>query len=85
MGTHREVIKLSIKQEFFEQFGRQQARAGDALSVAWLYDDFLPTLSKKELVALEEILAEMVNEGIIEHVREKRSTYRLTSKGATLL
>lgn len=85
MGVHKEVIKLSIKNEIFEQFNKQQAQEGTLLAAKWLYQEFLPTLSKKEMKALEEILSEMIHDGIIEHIKEKQPSYRLTKKGEGLL
>jgi hypothetical protein len=85
MGVHKEVIKLSIKNEIFEQFKQQKAQEGTLLAPKWLYEELLPTLSKKEMKALEEILSEMIHDGIIEHVQGKQPSYRLTKKGEQLL
>lgn len=85
MGVHKEVVKLSIKNEILEQFNTQKAEEGTLLAVKWLYEEFLPTLSKKEMNALEEILVEMIHDGIIEHVKAQRPSYRLTKKGEGLL
>lgn len=85
MGVHKEIIKLSIKNEILEQFNAQNAEKGMLLAPKWLYEEFLPTLSKKEMNALEEILVEMIHDGIIEHVKEQRPSYRLTEKGEGLL
>ncbi len=85
MGTDRESIKLAIKDEFLGRFRGMQAKEGDALSPDWLYNDFLPSLSRKEEKALEEIVGEMMNEGIIVQTSGRRPTYQLTRKGRELL
>lgn len=85
MGVHKEIIKASMKVEFLEQFTLQGKDRGATLSIKWLYQDYLPTLSKKELKALEEVLAEMIQDEILEYVTRGQPTYRLTSKGENLL
>lgn len=85
MGEHKEAIKLAIKDEILARFRSGGAKAGDLLSAEWLYNDFLPSLDKKEENALEEIIAEMVAAGIMEYVGGPKPTYRLTNKGAEML
>jgi DNA-binding HxlR family transcriptional regulator len=58
---------------------------GDILSVTWLYEDFLPSLSDKEQQALEETINEMINEGLIKYVDGPKATYALTQKGKDIL
>ena len=81
MGQQLESIKMAIKDEFFGQFRSMQAKAGDTLSVSWLYDDFMTNLSTKEQKALEEIISEMIQEGLIEYVGGAKPTYAITQKG----
>jgi hypothetical protein len=85
MGTQKEAIKLAIKDEFLGHFRNAKAKPGDILSVAWLYDDFLPSLSEKEQQALEETINEMINEGLIKYVDGPKATYALTQKGKDIL
>ena len=85
MGTRKDRIKLAIRDELLGRLISRQGKEEDLLEADWLYDEFLPSLSKKEEQALEEVLAEMVGEGLIEHVRSRRPTYRLTAKGKKLL
>jgi hypothetical protein len=85
MGTQKEAIKLAIKDEFLSHFRKTGAQPGDILSVAWLYDDFLPSLSEKEQQALEETVNEMINEGLIKYVAGPKATYALTQKGKDIL
>lgn len=85
MGAHKEAIKLAIKDEFLGHFRKANAKPGDILSVAWLYNDFLPSLSGKEQQALEEIINEMINEGLIKYIDGPKVTYALTQKGKDLL
>lgn len=85
MGKQREAIKLAIKDEFLGQFRHAQAKAGDVLSVAWLHDDFVPSLSTKEQQALEEVVSEMITAGLITYVGGPKPTYALTAKGKSVL
>lgn len=85
MGVHNEIIKASMKVEFLEQFTLQGGGRGTTLSIKWLYQDYLPSLSKNEFKALEEVLAEMIQDEILEYVTGGKPTYRLTSKGENLL
>jgi len=85
MGTDKEAIKLAIKDEFLSRFKKADAKPGDTLSVAWLYDEFLPSLSKKEQLALEEAIIEMIHDGLIKYVHSPKITYALTQKGKDLL
>lgn len=85
MGKDREAIKLSIKDEFFSRFKKADAKPGDTLSVTWLYDEFLPSLSKKEQLSLEEAILEMIHDGLIEYVHSPKITYALTQKGKDLM
>jgi len=88
VGKHKEALKQAIKDEFFGRL-RQASPGGDArrpeLDPAWLYEDFLPSLSPGEEAALEEVLAELLHEGILVRTGGRRATYRLTQKGADLL
>lgn len=85
MGKHREAIKLAIKDELLGRFRSGTAVEGATLSTEWLYNDFLPSLDQKEESALEEVIGEMIAEGLIEHVITPKPTYRLTKKGADIL
>lgn len=85
MGAQKEAIKLAIKDEFLGRFRKENAKAWDTLSVAWLYDDFLPSLSDKEHQALEEAISEMITEGLIKYVDGPKVTYALTEKGKDIL
>lgn len=85
MGAQKEAIKLAIKDEILGHFRKADAKPGDILSVTWLYDDFLPTLSEKENQALEEIINEMINEGLLKYVDGPKVTYALTKKGKEIL
>lgn len=85
MGTDKETIKLAIKDEFLNRFKKTDAKPGDTLSVTWLYDEFLPSLSKKEQLALEEAILELIHDGLIEYVHTPKITYTLTQKGKDLL
>ncbi|MBI5557424.1 MAG: hypothetical protein HY885_07275 [Deltaproteobacteria bacterium] len=85
MGQHREAIKMAIKDEFLGRFRSMKAKAGDVLPVGWLYDDFMANLNDKEQKALEEIINEMIREGLIEYVGGPRPTYAVTQKGLDIL
>ena len=85
MGKDRETIKLVIKDEFLSRFKKADAKPGDTLSVKWLYDEFLPSLTKKEQLALEEAIIEMIHDGLITYVHSPKITYALTQKGKDLL
>jgi len=81
MGAQKEAIKMAIKDEIMSRFRKANAKPGDTLSLTWLYDDFLPSLSDKENQALEEVLNEMINEGLLKYIDGPKVTYALTSKG----
>jgi len=85
MGQQKEGIKTAIRDEFFGRFRSMKAKAGDALPVRWLYDDFMASLSVKEQQALEEVISEMIREGLIEYVSGAKPTYAVTKKGVDLL
>lgn len=85
MGAQKEAIKMAIKDEILGRFRQTNAQPGDLLSVAWLYDDFLPSLSEKENQALEEIINEMINEGLLKYVDGPKVTYALTKKGKEIM
>lgn len=85
MGKQNEALKLAIKDELLGKFRNIGAGAGALLPADWLYDEFLPSLARKEEQALEEIVAEMINEGTIAYVPGAKPTYRLTDKGAEML
>lgn len=85
MGTQKESIKMAIKDEFLGHFRTTNAKPGDIIPVAWLYDDFLPSLSDKENQALEEIISEMIHEGLLEYIDGPRATYALTKKGHEIM
>ncbi len=85
MGKDKEAIKLAIKDEFFSRFKKTDAKPGDVLSVTWLYDQFLPGLSKKEQLALEEAILEMIHDGLITSIDKPKTTYILTQKGKDLM
>lgn len=83
MGTQKEAIKMAIKDEILGHFRRMNAMPGDTISEHWLYNDFLPSLSAKEEAALEEILNEMITEGLITY--GPRASYALTQKGKEIM
>jgi hypothetical protein len=85
MGAQKEALKLAMKDEILGRFRKANAQPGELLSVAWLYDDFLPSLSEKENQALEEIINEMINDGLIKYVDGPKVTYALTQKGKDIL
>lgn len=85
MGKQNEALKLAIKDELLGKFRGVGAGEGALIPTGWLYDEFLPSLDKKEEQAMEETVAEMIREGIIEYVPGAKPTYRLTGKGADLL
>ena len=85
MGKHKESIRLAIKDELIGRFKSSNARKGDILSPEWLYNDYLPTLSKKEANAFESVIVEMIFDGIIEYVSDRKPTYRLTKKGEEIV
>lgn len=85
MGQHKEGIKTAIRDELLGRFRIMKAKAGDVLPVGWLYDDFMANLNSKEQQALEEIIGEMIREGLIEYVGGAKPTYALTQKGLDLL
>jgi hypothetical protein len=85
MGRQSEALKLAIKDELIGEFRLIGARTGTLIPKAWLYDDFLPSLSAKEEAALEETVAEMIEEGLIEYVPGPQPTYQLTKQGAAMI
>lgn len=85
MGEHKESIKLAIKDELLGRFRLSGAQRGDILSPEWLHDIYLPTLSAKEEKAFEEVISEMIVDGIIDYVNERKPSYRLTKKGEEIL
>lgn len=85
MGAQKEAIKLAIRDEFLGRFRKADAMPGDILSVSWLHEEFLPSLSTKEQQALEESVNEMINEGLIKYVDGPKVTYALTQKGKDIL
>ncbi|OGQ85456.1 MAG: hypothetical protein A2512_00440 [Deltaproteobacteria bacterium RIFOXYD12_FULL_56_24] len=62
-----------------------KARAGDLLPGTWLYDDFMANLSAKEQLTLEEIINEMIKDGLIAYVGGTKPTYALTQKVVDIL
>ena len=85
MGKQSEALKLAIKDELLGKFRSVGVWEGAQISTSWLYDEFLPSLDRKEEQALEETISEMLAEGIIEYVAGPRPTYRLTNRGAEML
>ena len=85
MGQQKESIKMAIKDEILGRFRSMNAKAGDVLPVGWLYDDFMSNLSTKEQKAFEEIVSEMIKEGLIEYVGGAKPTYAVTGKGLDIL
>ena len=85
MGAQKEAIKMAIKDEILGHFRKKNAKPGDTLSIPWLYDDFLPSLSNKEHQALEETLNEMIHEGLLTYVNGPRANYALTAKGKAIM
>lgn len=85
MGAQKEAIKMAIKDEILGRFRQANAQPGDMLSIAWLYDEFLPSLSEKENLALEEVINEMINEGLLKYIDGPKVTYALTKKGKEIL
>jgi len=84
MESRKERLKLAIKNELLGRLTVGEDKEKGKLSADWLYGEYLPSLSEKEEQALEEILVDLVAEGIIEQVQGRRPTYRLTSKGKEL-
>ena len=82
---HRELVKFSIRAELLGKFNMMRATTNDVLPVQWLYDTYLPTLSPKEEKIFEEVISEMLTEGVIEYAGGAKPTYRLTAKGEDLL
>ena len=60
MGKQNEALKLAIKDELIGEFRSVGAGNGALIPTDWLYEDFLPSLSRKEERALEETVAEMI-------------------------
>ncbi len=85
MGAQKEAIKMAIRDEFLGHFRKTNAKPGDIISVTWLYEDFLPSLSEKENQALEETVNEMINEGLLKYVDGPKVTYALTQKGKDIM
>ena len=85
MGQQKEGIKTAIRDEFLGRFRSMKAKAGDVLPAGWLYDEFMASLSVKEQQALEEIVNEMIREGLIEYVGGAKPTYAVTQKGVDIL
>lgn len=85
MGQHREAIKTAIKDEILGHFRRRGAEPGDLLPASWLYDDFMASLSPQELKALEEVVSEMIHNGLITYVSGAKPTYAITDKGLNIL
>jgi hypothetical protein len=88
MGAHKEALKLAIKDEFLARFretNMAESNRGPMLSLQWLYENFLPSLSAQEEAALEEVIAEMLHNGIIVRTDGPQPTYWLTHKGRELL
>ena len=85
MGSQKEAIKMAIKDEILGHFRETHANRGDVLSVSWLYDDFLPSLSDKENQAMEEVIAEMIHDGLLEYIDGPKATYALTKKGKRMM
>jgi len=85
MGTQKEAIRLAIRDELLGKYREMHAKGKDVLSTDWLYGDFLLSLSKKEEAALEEEIAEMIADGLIEYVGGPKPSYRFTTKAKDLL
>jgi len=83
MGTQKERLKTAIRDELLARMASGPDKESGQLSADWLYGDYLPSLSSKEVEALEEALAEMVADGVIVTVQGRRPTYRLANKGRT--
>ena len=77
----KEELKFAIKDELMGHFRNTGAHAGDVLPTDWLYNEYLVTLSRKEEKLLEEALGEMIHDGLLEFVGDRKPTYRLTAKG----
>ena len=84
MGKHSNLIKFAIRNELLGQFSLRGAKAGDILPTNWLYNQYLPSLSMKEEKILEEVINEMLTQGLIEYVSGSEPTYRLTEKGKSI-
>jgi hypothetical protein len=88
MGKHKEALKQAVTDEILGRLRRARDEGREeepVLDAGWLYNDFLPSLSRAEEEALEEALAEMLHKGIITRTDGRRPTYRLTKKGAVFL
>jgi len=85
MGKQKEAIKMAIKDEILGRFRKMKAKSGDVLAPAWLYDDLMANLSAKEQRAFEEIVNEMIQQGLLEYVGGAKPTYAITQKGLDIL
>ena len=85
MSKHKESIKSAIKDELIGRFRFSNARKGDILSTEWLHNVYLPTLSAKEARAFEAVITEMIFDGIIEYVSDRKPSYKLTKKGEEIV
>jgi hypothetical protein len=85
MGKQKEALKLAIKDELLGEFRVVGVREGALIPTGWLYDEFLPSLDRKEAQAMEETVSEMIEAGVIEYVTGAKPTYRLTRTGAEML
>jgi hypothetical protein len=81
----KEEIKLAIKDELMGRFRNTGAKAGDILSPEWLHNQYLPTLSPKEVNILEEAVNELIREGLLEYAGGRKPSYRLTEQGEQTL
>lgn len=75
----------AIREELLARAAAGDVRTPGQLPADWLHEEFLPSLSAREARAVEEVLAEMLAEGLIEHVHGRRPTFRLTARGRTAL
>ena len=85
MSGYKESIKASIRDELLSKLKASGGREGDLLAPQWLYNEYLPSLSTKEEKVFEEVIGEMIKEGLVEYTGGPKPTYKLTNKGATVL
>ncbi|MEW6429318.1 MAG: hypothetical protein AB1568_14925 [Thermodesulfobacteriota bacterium] len=87
MTSGKSGRKAAIREELLARAAAGDVRTPGQLPADWLHEEFLPSLSAREARAVEEVLAEMIAEGLIEHVHVhgRRPTFRLTARGRTAL
>lgn len=85
MVGYKGSIKLAMRDELLGRFQTAGVQEGDILSPEWLHHEYLPSLTAKEERIFEEVIGEMITEGLIEYCGGVKPTYRLTKKGLLFL